>query len=46
MREETAAPAPEVDQHLQQAVVPMDVQRGPPLLPDVPLVNPIEMARG
>ena len=40
VREDTAAPAPEVYQHLQQAVVPMEKQRGPPSLPDVPLVDP------
>ena len=41
MRGKTAAPAPEVDQHLQQAVVPMEVQRGPTPLPDVLLVDPV-----
>ena len=41
MREETAAPAPEVDQHLQKAAVPMEVQRRPTPLPDVPLADPV-----
>ena len=31
----------EVDQHMRQTVVPMEVQRGPPPLPDVPLVDPV-----